>query len=361
MRQPMWAAFAGKCMHTVLVAAACFHRTYVCGCLCRATPAACLMGGGGIAAAAARPTLLRGQLWNGSSSTCRSASAQQRRFSHILQPLLAAAGVGPGEQAASMDAAGELPLWRFLRQQGFSADGINRMQAASFTRGGRRYSIVTAARISEDKLQRDLAPTIAALRAEGLDTATIEQLFGQYPNLLTTSQETFNGSLAALRRLADLLPDDPRAVQAPPGATPLGAVLWLYPTAAAHLLARVNLASMIGGNLRLRRQLGISDADTAAALFRQKATLVSNFERAEAMVAHLQRLQASGELSAKQGEVGRHCHLPCVYWELRAGWMRAGSHKHGSFAFGACIVLLPAQPHCPLSQSPVLPQWLRWR
>ncbi|PRW33911.1 hypothetical protein C2E21_7229 [Chlorella sorokiniana] len=87
---------------------------------------------------------------------------------------------------------------------------------------------------------------------------------------------------------------------APAAATQLGVALWRFPTGAAYLLSRTNLASLIERNLRLRRQLGISDAATATALFQSQGALVSKFERAEVMVAHLQRLQASGELSAEQ-------------------------------------------------------------
>ena len=288
-----------------------FPQYMCCGCLCRAMLPACLPGDGhATRAAAARHALQRGQLWSGSRSPSysRNFATQRRRSPHRLQHLPAAAGDIPAEEEASSDALLELPLWRFLRQQGFSADGISRMQAASFTRGGRRYSIVTGTRTTEQKLQRDLAANIAALRAEGLDTATIEQLFGQYPKLLTTTHATFSSSLAALRHVAALLPNEPRAMQAPSGATQLGATLWLYPTAAAYLLTRTNLASLIDGNLRLRRQLGISDAATAAALFRNKTALVSKFERAEAMAAHLQRLQADGELSEEQGEHGAVCY-----------------------------------------------------
>ena len=222
----------------------------------------------------------------------------QHSSAHRLQPVAAAAN----RSGAEGDAAEELPLWRFLRQQGFSADGISRLQAATFIWGGRRYATVAGKRITEDKLQQNLAPNIAALRVEGLDTATVEQLFQAFPKLLTTAHATFSSSLAALRQLAALLREDPRAVQAPPGATQLGVALWLYPTASAYLLTRANLASLIGGNLQLRRQLGISDAETAAALFRRHGCLVSNFERAEALVAHLQHLQAGGELSQEQGE-----------------------------------------------------------
>lgn len=147
-----------------------------------------------------------------------------------------------------------------------------------------------------------MAPSIAALRAEGLDTASVERLFVRRLALLTTSRDTFNGSLETLRQLAALLPDDPCAVQAPPGATQLGVTLWRYPTAAAYLLTRANLASMVASNLRLRRQLGISDAATIAAFFRHKAALVSNLKRGEAMVAHLQSLQFGCDLPADQGE-----------------------------------------------------------
>ncbi|KAI7843466.1 hypothetical protein COHA_002942 [Chlorella ohadii] len=165
--------------------------------------------------------------------------------------------------------------------------------------GGRRASI-SGSRMSEEKVQRDVAPNIAALRAEGLDTASIERLFAQYPTLLTVSHATFSGSLTALRQLAALLPDDPRAVQAPSEATQLGVALWLYPTAGAQLLSRTNLGSLIDGNLRLRRRLGISDAQTALGLFTYYPALLTDFERAEAMVAHLQHLQADGTLSAEQ-------------------------------------------------------------
>ena len=175
------------------------------------------------------------------------------------------------------------------------------MQASTSPSRGRRYDSVSGRQMNEEKVQRDLAPNIAALRAEGLDTASIERLFEQLPSLLTATQETFASSLAALRRLAALLPDDPRAVQAPPGATQLGVALWLYPDAAARLLQRANLDSLIDGNLQLRRQLGISDAEGAKALFENLA-LVADFERAEAMVAHLQRLHASGALSSEHGE-----------------------------------------------------------
>ena len=203
------------------------------------------------------------------------------------------------------DAAGELPLWRFLRQQGFSAESIEYMQcktAVRMNRGGRRYPSVSGRQMNECKVQRDLAPNIAALRAEGLDTATIERLLGQFPGLLTTTHATFSSALAALRQLVALMPDDPRAVQAPPGATRLGVALCLYPTAGAHLLSRANLGSLIDGNLRLRRQLGVSNAATAVALFQNHSALVSKLERSEAMVAHLQCLRACGALSAEQGE-----------------------------------------------------------
>ena len=249
---------------------------------------------------------------NGSSGSQGLHPGFNRSWLCSWRPFSKVAVAEPSGQEAD-DAAGELPLWRFLRQQGFSADGISRLQAA--VGNDKVRSIRTGRKLTAQKLQRGLAPNIASLRAEGLDTATIEQLFGQYPNLLTTTHATFSSSLAALRQLAALLPDDPRAVQAPAGATQLGVALWRYPSAAAYLLTRTNLPGLIDGNLRLRRQLGISDAKTAAALL-NKVMLVNNFERAEAMVAHLQHLQASGELSAEQGEqaaakgyVGSRCEM----------------------------------------------------
>ncbi len=182
------------------------------------------------------------------------------------------------------------------------------------SKNGRRYASVSGRQMAEEKVQRDLAPNIAALQSEGLDAASIERLFEQCPMLLTTTLETFASALAALRQLAALLPDGPRAVQAPPGATQLGVALWRYSTSVARLLARANLGSLIDGNLGLRRQLGVSDAATAARLLRQNSALVSDFERAEAMVAHLQRLQASGALSAEQGEQSvRSCYCRMLF------------------------------------------------
>lgn len=126
----------------------------------------------------------------------------------------------------------------------------------------------------------------------------------QQPRLLTTTHETFQSALAALRPLAPLLPDDPRAVQAAAGTTQLGMVLWLCP-GAADLLQFADLASQIEANLQLRRQLGISDAETCHALLQNNAVLAPDLKRAEAMLAHLQHLQARGALSSDEGAVGR--------------------------------------------------------
>ena len=184
-----------------------FSQDMCLNCPCRATPAACTLGGGGIAAAGARPAL-HGQLWSGNRSpnTSRSFATQRRRSPHRLQHLLAVTGGSPAQDAASTDATGELPLWRFLHQQGFSADGISRLQAA--VGSGKVRNITTGQKFTAQKLQRDLEPNIAALRAEGLDTASAEQLFVQYPDLLTTTRTTFSSSLAALRQLAVLLPGE---------------------------------------------------------------------------------------------------------------------------------------------------------
>ncbi|PRW33796.1 [cytidine(C)-cytidine(C)-adenosine (A)]-adding enzyme [Chlorella sorokiniana] len=236
-----------------------------------------------------------------SSITSSSSSRGLIHSKHIgWRPFSAAAKNSTAAlDLAAAGAADKLPLWRFLRQQGFSEDSMSRLQAAASSRKAKGWGQL-GNRTTEQKLQRDLAPNIAALRADGLDTPSIERLFLRRLKLLTTTHATFSSALAAMRRLAALLPDDPRAVQAPLGATQLGVALWLYPTASARMLARANLASLIEGSLRLRRQLGIGDATAAAGLFKGLSALVINVGRAEVMVAHLQRLQASGELSAEQ-------------------------------------------------------------
>ncbi len=170
----------------------------------------CLLGGSRIAAAAALPKRRFGGMCSG-SSTWRHRSAAQ----HLPPPLAAADSSGAEEGPAGNTAADELPLWRFLRQQGFSADSISCLQAAMSS--GRASSMKMGQRLTERKLQLDVAPNIAALRAEGLNTASIERLFQKFPSLLTTAHVTFASALAALRCLAALLPDNPRAVQAPPG------------------------------------------------------------------------------------------------------------------------------------------------
>jgi hypothetical protein len=236
-----------------------------------------------------------------SSITSSSSSRGLIHSKHIgWRPFSAAAKNSTAAlDLAAAGVADKLPLWRFLRQQGFSEDSMSRLQAAASSRKAKGWGQL-GNRTTEQKLQRDLAPNIAALRADGLDTPSIERLFLRRLKLLTTTHATFSSALAAMRRLAALLPDDPRAVQAPLGATQLGVALWLYPTASARMLARANLASLIEGSLRLRRQLGISDAAAAGLLKDSRSALVTNVERAEAMVAYLQRLQASGQLSARQ-------------------------------------------------------------
>ena len=190
------------------------------------------------------------------------------------------------------DAAGELPLWRYLRQQqGFTEEGITRMQRSK----------VNGQRTTDAKIETDLAPSIALLRAEGLDTPAIQRLYEQLPDLLTTSHAVFSSALAALRQLVQQLPEDPLAVQAPLGATRLGVALFLFPSAAAELLTRRNLGSLLDNNVRLRRQLGMSDAEAALALLRNQAAMISDAQRAETMVAHLLGLQSSGALLADQG------------------------------------------------------------
>ena len=83
-------------------------------------------------------------------------------------------------------------------------------------------------------------------------------------------------------------------MQAPPGATQLGVALWLYPTAGARLLTDSNLGSLLDSNLRLWRQLGISNAEAARALFKNARVLTSDMKKAAAMVAHLQACRPVG-------------------------------------------------------------------
>ncbi len=264
------------------------------------------LGGSRAAAAAALPRHHGSvALRQCGSHRSRSPSAWQHSFAAQRVVLAPAAADNSAEETGSEadTAANVLPLWRFLQQQGFSADSLSRMQSKiTLQKNGRRYTTVSGRQMSEEQVQRDVAPNMTALRAEGLDTASIQRIFEQHPKLLTATHITLSSALAALRQLAALLPADPRSVQAPPGATQLGVALWLYPAAAARLLAYADLGSLIEGNLRLRQRLGISDAQTAVGLFKDASLLVSNFDRAEAMVAHLQRLQASGALSSEHGE-----------------------------------------------------------
>lgn len=126
-----------------------------------------------------------------SSSSSTSPAVPSRAFGlwhHVLRhstphrlPLLAAAdSSGAAQQSETADAAVELPLWRFLQQQGFSADGVSRMRSKPSSGAGGRRASISGSRMSEERVQRDVAPNIAALRAEGLDTATIERIFELY-------------------------------------------------------------------------------------------------------------------------------------------------------------------------------------
>ena len=210
---------------------------------------------------------------------------------------------------------------------------------------------VTGKRFYQQKVARDLAPNIAALLGEGLDTAAIERLYVKHPALLNATHRKFTSALEGLRRLAALLPDEPCAVQAPAGATQLGVALWRYPGAAARLLLHGSLASRIDGNLQLRQQLGVSPAQTARSIFQASAVLALDLQRAEAMVVHLQRLRASGELSAKQGERRGAATCHAVIESFGAGG-RVGAHTSmaASFLrcmpFCCCLCHLTALPAC---------------
>lgn len=259
--------------------------------LCAASPAAAMASRCRCTAPSAACTSQpRHPAASSSRARARSSCAARLRALPRLAAARSDATAGPAEDAAS-----ELPLWRHLRQcEGFSEDSIARMRG--------KKTRVTGTRYSQQKVERDLVPTIADLRAEGLDTTTIERLFVQRPDLLNTTRDTFSSALDALRPLAALVvPASAHAVQAPEGATELGVALFLYPTAAARLLTHTNLASLIDGNLRLRRQLGISDAETVHAAFKNHAVLVPDIDRAATKVAHLQGLHVSGKLSAEEG------------------------------------------------------------
>ena len=164
-------------------------------------------------------------------------------------------------------------MWRFLREQGFTEQAIRRLQ---------RH--IKGTQYSEQKVQENLALNVAALRQEGLDTGTIEQLYQQQGGvLLHTTQATFSSSLAVLRQLAELLPNDNRRLLAPVTATRLGAALYLYPTSSAKLLS--GRSSRITSTEKLLHELlGIGPAEVASALFKYVRLLIAKPDRARRAV-----------------------------------------------------------------------------
>lgn len=119
---------------------------------------------------------------NRSFSSAAGSAASARRLAAAAQqpPPVAAAA-----DAAALEALDQLPLWRFLQEQGFTQQAIRQMQ-----RG------VRGTRYSEQKVHADLALNFAALRQEGLDTAAIQQLYQKRSKMLHTTQATFTNSLA---------------------------------------------------------------------------------------------------------------------------------------------------------------------
>ena len=132
--------------------------------------------------ASSRPAASSACWGNRSFSSAAGSAASARRLAAAAQqpPPVAAAA-----DAAALEALDQLPLWRFLREQGFTQQAIRQMQ-----RG------VRGTRYSEQKVHADLALNFAALRQEGLDTAAIQQLYQKRSKMLHTTQATFTNSLA---------------------------------------------------------------------------------------------------------------------------------------------------------------------
>ena len=137
----------------------------------------------GSSAAAARPPAC---LWRTMTPARNLQAAAPAGLVVFASSALAAS------DAAAVD---ELPLWRHLReQQGFSQATIRYL-----------HTKVSGKQCSIDKVQRDLAPNMAALRREGLTTADRQWLCEAHPKLLTTKRMTFMSSLAVVRDLAEHL------------------------------------------------------------------------------------------------------------------------------------------------------------
>ena len=169
----------------------------------------------------------------------------------------------------------ELPLWRHLReQQGFSQPTIRYLQTK-----------VSGKQCSIDKVQRDLAPNMAALRREGLTTADRQWLCEAHPKLLTTKRMTFMSSLAVVRDLAEHL--DSSSLPSPdPPLTRLGAALIAYPGSGAYQLMR-NSSYITAAQQALHEELGVSDAEFAAAVFKHSVICFRDTACAKCMVQHL--------------------------------------------------------------------------
>ena len=181
----------------------------------------------------------------------------------------------------------ELPLWRHLReQQGFSQATICPLQKSK----------VSSERYPPDKVQRDLAPNMAALRKEGLATRNLKRLCEAQPAFCTTTHHTFISSLAVSRDLAEDL-DSSSLPPLDPPLTRLGAALIAYPGSGAYQLTR-NSSCITTAQRLLHEELGVSSAEFAAAVFKHCAILFGDPARAKQMAKHLQHVYgrvATGE------------------------------------------------------------------
>ena len=181
--------------------------------------------------------------------------------------------------AADAAAVDELPLWRHLQEQeGFSQATFRRLQQGKVS--GKQYSA--------DKVQRNLAPNMAALQREGLTTPNLEHLYMRRPLLYSTTHDTFMSSLAVVRDLAEHL-DSSSLPPLDPPLTRLGAALIAYPGSGAYLLMLTS-STIAAAQRLLHDELGVSSAEFAAEVFKNTAILFRDTARARRMAKHLQHV-----------------------------------------------------------------------
>jgi hypothetical protein len=251
----------------------------------------------------------------GSTSNWSSVSQAGRSFASMpklvptvsKQPANAAAIAlpkaavfGSSNPADNEPIQDELPLWHHLRdQEGFSQDTIYDMQ-------NKKYIVK---KYLADKVQRDLAPSIAALRKEGLTTDTLELMYEAQPALLTTTHGTLMSSLAVLRDLADQLGSKQLRPYDPP-FTRLGAALRDYPGSGTYLLTRTS-SYITSTQQLLQDELDVSSAEFAAALFKNRSILVRDTASAQRMAKHLLQVYNGDK---KQGEAALGCLSQCLIY-----------------------------------------------